>query len=52
MWPKYELIQAFMAILFTCKNEEDPFKTEGAEGHKISLWAFFPDPQGQLTPKS
>ena len=28
--PKYELIQAFMHVLFTCKNEEDRIKTEGA----------------------
>ena len=28
--PKFELIQAFIVILFTCKNEEDPIKNEGA----------------------
>ena len=28
--PKYELIQAFMYVLVTCKNEEDPIKNEGA----------------------
>ena len=28
--PKFELIQAFMNILVTCKNEEDPIKNEGA----------------------
>ena len=27
---KYELIQAFMHVLITCKNEEDPIKNEGA----------------------
>ena len=26
--PKFKLIQAFMAVLVTCKNEEGPFKTE------------------------
>ena len=41
MWPKYELIQAFMVVLFTCKNEEDSFKAEGTEGHKISQGDFF-----------
>ena len=27
--PKYELIQAFIVVLVTCKNEEDPIKNEG-----------------------
>ena len=27
--PKFELVQDFMVVL-TCKNEEDPIKTEGA----------------------
>ena len=26
--PKFELIQAFMHVLVTCKNEEDPIKDE------------------------
>ena len=30
IWTKFELIQAFMAVLITCKDEEDPFKNEGA----------------------
>ena len=25
--PKFELIQAFIVVLVTCKNEEDPIKT-------------------------
>ena len=28
--PKFELIQAFMDVLVTCKNEDDRFKNEGA----------------------
>ena len=28
--PKFELIQAFMVVLVTCKNEEDPIKNEGS----------------------
>ena len=28
--PKFELIQAFIVVLFTCKNEEDPIKNKGA----------------------
>ena len=30
MWPKIKLIQPFMGVLVTCKNEEDPFKNEDA----------------------
>ena len=28
--PKFELIQAFIVVLVTCKNEIDPIKHEGA----------------------
>ena len=28
--PKFDLIQAFIVVLVTCKNEEDPIKNEGA----------------------
>ena len=28
--PKFVLIQTFMHVLVTCKNEEDPIKSEGA----------------------
>ena len=28
--PKFELIQAFIVVLVTCKNEEDPIKNEGS----------------------
>ena len=45
IWPKFELIQAFMHFLLTCKNEVDQIKNEGASVHKISpiisLWGFF-----------
>ena len=30
MWPKIKLIQTLTGVLVTCKNEEDPFKNEGA----------------------
>ena len=30
MWPKIKLIQTFMGVLVTYKNEEDPFKHGGA----------------------
>ena len=29
VWPKIKLIQTFMVVLVTCKNEEDPIKNEG-----------------------
>ena len=30
IWPNFKPIQAFKVDLFTCKNEEDPIKNEGA----------------------
>ena len=30
IWPKFELIQAFMHVLVTCKNEDDWLKNEEA----------------------
>ena len=48
---KFELIQAFIVVLVTCKNEEDPIKTEGAR-LLTSLFFDFSDAQGQLTPNS
>ena len=36
VWPKFQLIQAFMHILATCKNE-DPIKNEGARVVTIFL---------------
>ena len=30
IWPKFELIQAFMHVLVTCKNEDAGCKNEGA----------------------
>ena len=27
--PKFKLIQAFIVVLVSCKNEEDPIKNEG-----------------------
>ena len=30
IWQIFELIQAFMHVLVTCKNEEDPMKNEFA----------------------
>ena len=30
IWSKFELMQAFMHVLITCKNEDDRIKNEGA----------------------
>ena len=30
IWPKFALIQAFMHVLVTCKNEDDRLKNDGA----------------------
>ena len=49
--PIFVLIQAFIVVLLTCKNEEDPIKNEGAKV-LTSLLFDFSDAQGQLTPKS
>ena len=37
VWPKIKLIQTFMGVLVTCKNEEDPLKEEGARVVTIDL---------------
>ena len=41
-----------MAVLHTCKNEEDPIKNEDARMLTRLYDVFFSDAQGQLTPKS
>ena len=59
--PKFKLIQAFIVVLVTCKNEEDPIKNEGARvltrfPHYKSMGMFSDaqgsDAQGQLTLQS
>ena len=40
-----------MAVLVTCKNEEDPIKNEGARV-VTRLFIDFANAEGQLTPKS
>ena len=51
IWLKFKLIQAFMVILVTCKNEEDPIKNEGTRV-LTRLYVDFSDTQGQLTRQS
>ena len=56
MWRKIKLIQAFMEVLVTCRNEDDPFKNEGATVVTTDLpllsMQFFYDAQGKLTTQS
>ena len=54
IWPKFELIQAFMDVLLTCKNEVDQIKMKELQcsqdlSHYKSM-GIFPDAQWQLTP--
>ena len=53
---KFELIQAFMHVLVTCKNEDDVIKIKGLEwsqhcSHYKSM-GIVPDAQGQLISQS
>ena len=54
--PKFELIQAFIVVLITCKNEEHPIQNEGARVltrfYHYKSMGIFSDPQRQLTLQS
>ena len=41
-----------MSVIVTCKNEEDPFKNEGARVVKSKSMQIFYNTQGQLTQQS
>ena len=49
---KFELIQALMHVLLTCKNDENPIKRCHNISPIISSMGIFPDAPGQLTPQS
>ena len=49
--PNFELIRDIMAVLHTCKTEEDPIKNEGARV-LTRLHVIFSDAQGQVTQQS
>ena len=55
VWRKIKLIQTFMEVVVTCKNEEDPFKMKMLEwSQRTSLcksMQIFYDAQGKLTPQ-
>ena len=44
--PNFEPIQEFIAVLTTCKNEDDPIKNDPAR--VLTLYIDFSDTQGQL----
>ena len=54
--PKFELIQAFMHVLLTCKNEVDQLKMMeplcSQDFSHYKSMGIFPDAQGQLTTQS
>ena len=55
--PKFELIQAFMHVLVTCKNEEDQIENQkvldcSQDFSHYKSMGIFPDAQGQLTLQS
>ena len=39
--PKFELIQAFMHVIVTCKNEEDPIQNKSSGPHGLREEDFF-----------
>ena len=47
IWSNFELVQDFMVVLLTCKNEEDPIKNRGARVFN-TLNMIFLDVQGQI----
>ena len=48
IWSNFELVQDFMVVLHTCKNEEDPIKNRGARVF-TTFYIKFSDVQGQIT---
>ena len=40
IWSKFELIQAFILVLVTRKNEEDPFEKEGTKAGATFLTLY------------
>ena len=47
IWSNFELVQDFMVVLLTCKNEEYPIKNKGARLF-TTLYINFSDVQGQI----
>ena len=49
IWPKFELVRAFMPVLITCKFDRDPIKGDW-EKLEASFFCFF-TAEEQVTPK-
>ena len=53
LWLKFEFIQAYMHVLVSCKNEEDPVKMMAVECSQhfsnCKSMRIFSGTQGQLT---
>ena len=49
---KIKIIQTFMEVLVTCKNEEDPLKNEDTRVVTCKSMQIFYNAQGKLTPQS
>ena len=58
IWPKFELIQAFIHVLVTYKNEDDTIKNRGATTESAQHFShykyveIFSDAKGKLTLQS
>ena len=50
IWPTFEIIRESMAVLATCKSDEDPIKIEGTIDRTRSNMDFFGS-ERQVTPK-
>ena len=48
IWPKFDPIHDFIAVLVTCKNKDGPIKNEGPR-LLTTLYFDFSDAQWQLT---
>ena len=49
-WPEFEFARDFMAVLLTCKFEDDSIKSEGAIFSNMSMGKIF-IAQGRVTLK-
>ena len=58
IWPNFEIIQALMYVIVTCKyvkgsdHDQQLRKSGNTVFPIISLWGFFSDTKGQVTPQS
>ena len=52
IWPNFELIQALMYVIVTCKDQNSLEKVVTAFFPHYKSMVIFPDAQGQLTPQT